>query len=302
MESMGTMVDFIKLYGTEKACLKTLIAQRWADGFLCPHCGCRNGYWLKKRRSFECTECGYQASVTAGTVFHGTRTSIQKWLIAIHLMTSSPKAPSATELERQLGVTHKTAWAIRQKIMCAMTRRDGELMLRGIVELDESFVGGRERGTRGRQTERKTLVAVAVDHTTPGGCRHAHLQVIPNAGEQALAAMAQATIVPDSTILTDGWPSYRNLGVKGYRHQPFVLETSQDASKLLPWVHIVISNFKRWILDIFHGISPKHLQGYLDEFCYRLNRRWNRSDLFRRVLNRCLLFTAPVTYNQLIAP
>lgn len=302
MDKLGTYIDFIKKFGTERACLKALFTQRWPDGFSCTRCGCKRGYWLKKRRSFECAKCGHQASATAGTVFHNTRTSIQKWFVAIHLMTSTPKAPSATELERQLGVTHKTAWAIRQKIMCAMARRDGELMLCGIVELDESLIGGREHGTHGRETVRKTLVAVAVDHTSKGGCRNAHIRVIQDAGTQSLTTAAKTNIAPGSTILTDGWPSYQNLPAQGYHHQPFVLKTPADASKLLPWVHIVVSNFKRWILDIFHGVSPKHLQAYLDEFCYRLNRRWHRSDLFRRVLNRCLHFTVPSTYKQLVAP
>lgn len=301
MEPLGTMVEFIKRFGTEKACLKALIANRWPEGFCCPQCNCREGYWITKRRSFECRDCGYQASATAGTVLHGTRTTIQKWFLAIYWLASTPKAPSASELKRQLDVTYKTAWIIRQKIIHALSCRDGELMLYGLVEMDESFVGGRERGTAGRQTERKTLVAVAVDHTRKGGCRHAHLRVIPDASGQSLTAMAKKTIISGSTILTDGWAGYNNLPEQGFGHHTWVLETPDDASKVLPWVHIVISNFKRWALDSFHGISAKHLQAYLDEFCYRLNRRWNRTDLFRRILNRCLRFTAPMTYKQIVA-
>ena len=301
MEPLGTMVEFIKRYGTEKACHKALIANRWPDGFCCPKCGCGDGYWIKKRRSYECCDCGYQASATAGTVFHGTRTKIQKWFLAIYWMASTPKAPSASELERQLGVTYKTAWTIRQKIVRAMSRRDGELLLCGLVEMDEAFVGGRERGTRGRQAGRKTIVAVSVDHTTKGGCRHAHLRAIPDASSQSLNAVAKKNIASGSAILTDGWQGYNGLPDQGYHHHPWTLKTPEDASKVLPWAHIVISNFKRWALDSFHGVSPKHLQAYLDEFCYRLNRRWQRTDLFRRVLNRCLHFTTPVTYRQLVA-
>jgi len=301
MEPLGTMVDFIKRFGTENACLKALIIQRWPDGFRCPQCECRKGYWIKKRRTFECIDCGYQASATAGTVLHRTRTKIQKWFLAIYWMASTPKAPSASELERQLGVTYKTAWIMRRKIVHALSRRDNELMLCGLVEMDEFFVGGRERGVKGRQTERKTLVAIAVDHTAKGGCRYAHLQVIPDASSQSLTAVAKKDIAPSSTVLTDGWPSYRDLAKQGYNHVPWVLETPEDASKIMPWVHIVISNFKRWVLDSFHSISAKHLQAYLDEFCYRLNRRWIRSDLFRRVLNRCLRFSTPITYAQLTA-
>lgn len=301
MEQLGTMLEFIQRYSTEKACLKTLIAHRWPDGFFCPHCGCCDGYWIKKRRSFECVDCGYQASATAGKVLHGTRTKLQTWFLAIYWLASTPKAPSASELKRQLGVTYKTAWTMRQKIVYALSRRDGELMLCGLVEMDESFVGGREQGTKGRQTERKTLVAITVDHTAKGGCRHAHLQVVPDAGSQSLTTAARQNIAPGSTVLTDGWPAYNSLGDQGYHHLPWILETPEDASRILPWAHIVISNFKRWTLNTFHSVSAKHLQAYLDEFCYRLNRRWQRSDLFRRILNRCLRFTPRITYAQLIA-
>jgi transposase-like protein len=216
-------------------------------------------------------------------------------------MASTPKAPSASELKRQLGVTYKTAWTMRRKIVYALSRRDGELMLRGLVEMDESFIGGREQGTKGRQTERKTLVAIAVDHTAKGGCRHAHLQVVPDAGSVSLTTAAQQNIASSSTVITDGWPAYNALADQGYHHWPWVLETPEDASRVLPWAHIVVSNFKRWILNSFHSVSAKHLQAYLDEFCYRLNRRWQRSDLFRRILNRCLRFTPQVTYAQLVA-
>ena len=134
-----------------------------------------------------------------------------------------------------------------------------------------------------------------------GGCRQAHMQVIQDASAISLTGAATASIKPGSTVLTDGWQGYNGLSDQRYNHKPMVLSCPEDASKFLPWVHITISNFKRWILDVFHGVSPKHIQAYLDEFCYRLNRRWQREDLFRRVLNRCSRFATPVTYAQLTA-
>ncbi len=96
-------------------------------------------------------------------------------------------------------------------------------------------------------------------------------------------------------LLPPSWPGF------GYDHAPMVQGDPENAAELLPWVHTVISNFKRWVLDVFHGVSPKHLQSYLDEFCYRLNRRNQRTDLFRRILNRCVRYTDPVTYAWLTA-
>jgi len=301
MANMGTLIEIIERYGNEAACFGSLIEHRWPEGFQCPACGDRRAYIVETRLLLECTHCGHQTSVTAGTIFHKTRTSLQKWFLAIYLIAATKKATSASELCRQLGIAYQTAWTMRRKIVHAMMRRPGELMLRGIVELDESLIGGRERGKHGRETEHKTLVAIAVDHTMNGGCRQAHMQVIQDASAISLTGAATASIKPGSTVLTDGWQGYNGLSDQRYNHKPMVLSCPEDASKFLPWVHITISNFKRWILDVFHGVSPKHIQAYLDEFCYRLNRRWQREDLFRRVLNRCSRFATPVTYAQLTA-
>jgi transposase-like protein len=258
---------------------------------------------LRGRGLYECAGCGYEASVTAGTLFHKTRTDLRKWLLAIWLLASMKKPPSAAELARQLGVTGKTAWLLRRKITHSMRRGEHELLLRGVVELDESLVGGRDRGSgkRGRTSRRKTLVAVSAEQTPRGGLGRAPLRVIDNVSAKTLTNVAGALIQPGSTVKTDGWTAYRALANAGYLHQPHIQATPQAAGELLPRAHIVISNFKRWQLDVFRGVSAAHLQSYLDEFCYRLNRRDARDDLFRRILNRCVLYTPPTTYSQLIA-
>jgi transposase-like protein len=177
------------------------------------------------------------------------------------------KPPSAAELARQLGVTGKTAWLLRRKITQAMRRGEHELLLRGVVELDESLIGGRERGSgmRGRTSQRKTLVAATAEQMPQGGLGRAHLRVIGDAGAKTLTNAAGALIQPGSTVKTDGWRAYRALTGAGYLHEPHVQATPQAAAELLPWAHIVISNFKRWQLDVFHGVSATHLQSYLDE-------------------------------------
>jgi transposase-like protein len=231
-------------------------------------------WYLRGRGLYECAGCGYQASQSAGTLLHKTRTDLRKWLLAIWLLASMKKPPSAAELSRQLGVTGKTAWLLRRRVTHAM---------------------------RGRAAQRKTLVAVSAEQTPQGGLGGAHLRLIDDASAKTLTKAAGAMIQPGSTVKTDGWSSYRALPGAGYLHEPHAEATPQAAGELLPWVHIVISNFKRWQLDVFHGVSPAHLQSYLDEFCYRLNRRDQRLDLFRRILNRCVLYTPPTTYSELIA-
>jgi len=296
-----TLIDFMQMYPTEEDCRQAIFEHRWPQGFSCRRCGHERAWYLQGRGLYECASCHFQSSLTAGTILACTRTDLRKWFLAIWLLASTKKAPSAAELSRQLGVTRKTAWLMRRKIIHAMARREGELLLRGLVELDEAFIGGKRPGpeSRGRRQPGRTLVAMAAEHTPGGGLGRAHLRVVADAGAKSLSAAAQATIVPGSVVQTDGWSGYVGLGRAGYGHLPRDLSTGADIDQWLPWSHIVLSNFKRWTLDIFHGVSPAHLQAYLDEYCYRLNRREKREDIFRRLLNRCVLYGAPAPYSLL---
>jgi predicted RNA-binding Zn-ribbon protein involved in translation (DUF1610 family) len=197
MEHPVTLVEFMEMYPTEEVCRKALFAHRWKDGFRCPRCGHGVAWCLSGRGLSECAACGYQASVTAGTLLHKSRTDLRKWFLAIWLLSTMKKPPSAAELSRQLGVTLKTGWLIRRKISHAMRRGEHELPLRGLVELDESLIGGRERGTatRGRGSRRKSLVAAAAESTSEGGLGRARLQIIPDARAQTLRALAEETIL-----------------------------------------------------------------------------------------------------------
>ena len=140
---------------------------------------------------------------------------------------------------------------------------------------------------------------MAAEHTAGGGLGCAHLRVIADASAVSLSAAAQATIVPGSLVQTDGWAGYVGLEGAGYGHLSCTLPTGADVDEWLPWSHIVLRSFKRWTLDIFHGVSARRLQAYLDELCYRLNRREKREDIFRRLLNRCVLYGTPSTYSLL---
>ena len=298
-----TLIEFMELYPTEDACRQAIIEHRWPDGFVCPRCGHQRAWYLRGRGLYECACCHHQGSLTAGTILARTRTDLRKWFLAIWLLASTKKAPSAAELSRQLGVTAKTAWLMRRKVTHAMARRRGELLLRGIVELDEGFLGGRRPrpASRGRRQRDKTMVAVSAEHTAGGGLGRAHLLVVSDGSASSLDVAACAMIAAGATVQTDGWRGYAGLTYEGYDHRARALPSAAEIDAWLPWSHIVLSNFKRWALDIFHGVSPAHLQAYLDEYCYRLNRRQQRLDLFRRVLNRCLLYTAPATYSMLKA-
>lgn len=301
MDSPKTLMEFMEMYQTEADCRQALFEHRWPEGFRCPRCNHHRAYPIKSRQLFECAACGHQASLTAGTILEGTRVDLKKWFLAIYFLAATKKPPSAAELSRQLGIAPATAWTMRRKIVHAMTKREGELMLLGLVEMDESYVGGARKGKRGRGAQGKTPVAIMAERSKSGGFSLAHMQVVDSVSGLCLGEAAAAGVAPGSVIRTDGWGAYRGLANLGYDHEPMVQGDLESMAELLPWAHVVIANFKRWVLDVFHGVSPKHLQSYLDEFCYRLNRRRQRTDLFRRILNRCVRFTGPVTYAQLIS-
>ena len=225
-----TLVGFMAMYATLDACRRTLLEQRWREGLRCPRCAHALAWYLRGRGPCEGAGCGYQAPLTAGTLLHKTRTDLRKWLLAI--------------------------WLRRRKITQAMRRGEHELLLRGVVELDESLLGGCERGSgkRGRAAQRKTLGAAAAEQMPQGGLGHAHLRVIDDASAKTLSNAAGALIQPGSTVKTDGWRAYRALTGAGYLHEPHAEATPQAAGELLPWAHIVISNFKRWQLDVFQGM------------------------------------------------
>ena len=136
MKGPGTLMEFMDMYRTEEDCRQALFAHRWPDGFVCHRCTGRRAYPIKSRLLFECAHCGYQASLTAGTVLQGTRVDLRKCLLAIYLLAATKKTLSSAELARQLGIAPQTAWTIRHKIMHAMARREDELLLFGLIEMD----------------------------------------------------------------------------------------------------------------------------------------------------------------------
>lgn len=295
-----SLIEFMDQYPDDEACERAFFKLRWPEGFVCPRCQGTTGYRLRSRRLVECGACRYQVSVTAGTLFHNRKLPLRKYFLAVYLIGSTPKAPSAAELGRQLGISATSAWFLRRKIIKAMAREPGKELLSGLVELDDAFIGGKAEGKRGRGAGKKTAVVIAAQVSDEGGLSRAHMKAVPRLNKPHITAAAQDMVAPGSKVKTDGLRAMRCLSDAGYDHCPVVIGDPKKTAEVLPWVHVLISNFKRWVLGLFHGVTRKHLQAYLDEFCYRLNRRGQRTDLFRRVLTRCLR-EPPVSWPQLTA-
>jgi transposase-like protein/ribosomal protein L37AE/L43A len=295
-------MEFEKRFASEDACVDYLIQMRWPDGFVCPVCHVDKA-WRTGRLLFHCAACGHQASATAGTVFQGTRKPLQMWFRAMWCVTSQKNGASALGLQQNLGLgSYQTAWAWLHKLRRAMVR-PGRDCLSGLVEVDETYVGGREE-RRGRGAESKSLVAIAVEKRgrTLGRTRMA---IVQNASQDELCGFVQACIDEGSTVRTDGWLGYRGLTNRNYVHDRILQQRSSlEPSELLPGVHRIAALLKRWLLGTHQGrVSATHLPFYLDEFTFRFNRRKSkaRGKLFYRLLEQAIAVD-PAPYKTLIKP
>lgn len=285
-------MDFFTTFTTEEACERHLMQARWPDGMPCLQCGKKEFYpRLKDRRAYQCKSCKFFNRPTAGTIFHRTHTALLEWFVAIFLVAFDKRWLSALLLSEELGLHYRTAWDMLSRMRRAMAKRDAAYKLKGYVEIDEMFIGSpSEAKKRGRGTE-KTPVLVAVSYTPIEGKNEvtgfAKLQAVDAITEATILTFVKAQVEPGSTIRTDGLSVYPVLERHGFKHdrEPVL---KRKAHLVLPHVHTFISNLRSFVQGTHHGLSETHLQQYLDEFCYRFNRRHRRGEMFDRLLRACL--------------
>lgn len=293
--------QFQKRFATEARCRNYLMKRRWPNGFICPKCQHNCGYFIKTRLLFQCKKCRYQASVTAGTVFHRTRTPLRKWFWMIYLLSQNKNSYSVLGLKKLLNIhLYRTAWMMAHKIRKALADRDAQYKLAGLIEMDDSYFGQcRVSGKRGRGAENKAKVIVSVQVNEWKNPVFANMTVVPHVDKQNVAQVTQNNIQAGSKVKTDAWPSYNAIKEQGLEHQKQIIGNPKEASKVLPWVHILISNCKAVLRGTHHGVGIKHLQRYLAEFCYRFNRRFWPEQLFERMIVSCLS-TNTITFAELM--
>ena len=297
-----TVLELEERFATDDACRDYLFSLRWPEGFVCPRCG-RGPGWNASRGRFVCGSCRHQTSVTAGTIFEKTRKPLRLWFRAIWQIVSQRNGASAVAVQEALGLrSYETAWTWLHKLRRAMVR-PGRDKLSGVVEVDETFVGG-EDPKDGTWVERKSLVVIAAEEDG-NGIGRVRLRSIPRNTKKHLQSFIQDVIESGSVIHTDGSPAYLGIESFGYEHRRTVLlkqKAKNAASKLLPRVHRVASLLKRWLLGTHQGaVSTQHLDYYLDEFTFRFNRRTSRSrgKLFFRLLQQSVQVPT-TTYKSMI--
>lgn len=273
--------EFQERFNTEKACREYLFELRWSNGYQCPKCGYTEYYLISTRNKYQCKDCRYQASVTVGTVMDRSHLSLQIWLIAIYLIARDKRGYSAMQISKELGLPYNTAWFLVHRIRHAMAQRDNNYTLAGIVEMDDTYFGKTKKGgKRGRGTSKiKVLVALSKDED--GKPQFAKMQVVSNLKGKTITGFAENCITEGSVIQSDAYRSYRKPLAEKYKHEYQVFDSDSD---MLHWLHIIIGNAKAFVLGTYHGLGQKHLQSYLDEFCYRFNRRFFHSEIFSRLL------------------
>lgn len=296
------LMELENRFNSEEACREYLFQLRWPNGFQCPRCN-HTKAWPIGNVLFQCADCDNQVSVTSGTIFHGTHKPLTLWFRAIWCVTNQKTGTSALGLQRALGLgSYRTAWVWLNKLRRAMVR-PGRERLRGRVEVDETYLGGLEEGVRGRQTEKKALIVIAVEEVGKRGIGRIRMKKVIDASSASLHPFVEESIEPGSAIHSDGWKGYNGLDMKGYIHEVTVLRRRKEsASELLPRVHRVVSLFKRWLLGTHQGaVSNEHLDYYLDEFTFRFNRRTSRhrGKLFYRLLQQAVLVDH-TTYRAMI--
>ena len=282
-----SLMAFQKRFATEKSCREHLFVLRWPDGYQCPRCGHDRYSFHSTRRLYQCKSCLYQVSVTAGTVFHKTRTPLRKWFWMIFLMARQKSGISMLSLQRMLDIkSYKTVWIMGHKIRKAMGHRDAYYKLAGLIEMDDTYFGPPKPGKRGRGAQGKSKVVVAVE-TKGNKAGFATMQPVESLSADEIFKHMNHRLGNGSVIRTDGWLAYGVFNSTESKHEPMVVGSGKNAVKLLPWVHTLIANAKGNIRGVYHGVSSKHLERYLAEFCYRLNRRFWESQLFDRLLTAC---------------
>ena len=273
-----TLRQFFKQFSDDQSCLEHLFNVRFGQGHACPKCE-REAKWypIKAERAYSCQWCGHHLHPTVGTLFEKSRTPLQIWFYAIYLFTTTRHGVSGKELQRQLGVTYKCAYRMGQQIREHMAMVDGEEPLSGNVEVDETYIGGKRPGKRGRGALGKTVVFGMMERDGD-----VMTKVVPDSKTRTLRPHILENVEKDSTINSDEWHAYKNLDKHGYKHQ-HVNHGSGEYAKGDVHVNSIEgywSHLKKSINSTHIHVSKKHLEKYAKEFEYRFNSRKNPENMF----------------------
>jgi hypothetical protein len=283
-------------FPTNDACKAHFKLQREKEGIKCKRCDGIDHYWLPSKEQWQCKACAFRTTLKSGSIMEGSKVDFHTWYIAMALMTFGKKTISAAEMQRQLDhPKYDTVWRLMHKIRAAMGKRDALYQLQGAIEFDEGYF---EKATperiklkRGRGSQKQLNVAVMAESTPledletgerSNQCRYFKMKVLSDHKAETVNKTINDSFQDLSIVFSDKSTSYVNIS--DYVEVHLTEKSDKQTTKTtLKWVHIAISNAKRTLLGVFHKIKGKYLQLYLDEFCYKLNRRYFRDKVFDRL-------------------
>jgi hypothetical protein len=275
------ILEFINQFPNDETCREFIANQKWKDGYKCSRCENSKYVYFEKHNTRECTKCRHKESATAGTLFHKVKFGIQKAFCIAFEMSCTTKGISSTQAAKRYGVTQKTSWLFMQKVRLAMKSSEQYLM-KGDVQFDEFVIGGKETGKQGRSYEsKKSKVACAVELTTEGKIKRGYAGVIDNYSAKALKPLFDKHISKEANIKTDKWTSYQTI-TKDYK----IVQEKSIPGKNFKQMHTVVHQIKTAIRTIQSHVQKEHLQKYLDEYFYRLNRSIYKETIFDNIFRR----------------
>jgi len=277
-----TTKDFESEFPDNDACLEWLKNYRFPNGIECPICKkVTKHHKITKRPCYKCDNCGHEVYPLASTIFHKSATPLKTWLEAIFWMSTTRSGHSAKELQRKTGVTYKTAWRMFKQIR-SLLNEDAPIF-NGEVEADETYIGGKSTGKRGRGAKGKTAVVGVIQRKGK-----VKASVVPNVKRSTISPLITSQVSPGVTIYTDEFPSYDHLTRIGFKHwrvnhgaKIYVAGKAHTNNIEGFW-----SQIKRGISGVYHAVSPKYLQFYLDEYAFRYNHRYDNQPIFKAILNQ----------------
>jgi Zn ribbon nucleic-acid-binding protein len=292
-----SLSEFMTKYGTETQCAAALEQSRWPEGFVCARCAsARHSMWRRESRSYrQCSHCGYQTSLTAGTIFEATKLPLRLWFLAMHLLSQAKNNVSALELKRHLAVSYPTAFMLKHKLMQVMTQREQARRLDGRVEIDDAYLGGERPGKRGRGSENKIPFIAAVQTNHQGHPLFVRLDRLSTFSHQAIKAWASQALAASAHVLSDGWSGFAVVAKHVALHQPIVVGAGPRAVQRpeFRWVNTILGNLKTAIGGTYHAFNfHKYADRYLGEAQYRFNRRFDLRSILAH-LTRAAVLTDP---------
>lgn len=301
-----SLPQFQARYGTEQQCERALVAERWPHGWQCAHCGCKRSFLTRNgqgRQLWECFICGYQSSSIVGTVMEHTHLPLRVWFLAMYLMTQNKNAISALALKRQLGVSYKSAWLLKHKLMQTMGVRDARYRLQGRVEIDDAYLGGERAGSinGGRKPANKTAFIAAVQTLPDGRPLYMRLTPVADFTNQDVRQWAERHLAPACHVVSDGTPAFAQVRQAGATHERYVTGGGRQGAQTpqLHWVNTLLGNLKTSMAGTYHAFDhARYGARYLAEFCYRFNRRFDLAAMLPRLL-RALATTKPLPLTAL---